>query len=71
MVALDCNKTPKKIANVKKTVFLIAAIFFVSVILFFISLSRKMDFTGVSHLKGRTAAIIFDAFKDVFRFYLQ
>ena len=38
---------------------------------FFISMSRKIDFTGVSHLKGRTAAIIFDVFKAIFRFYLQ
>ena len=34
-------------------------------------MSRKIDFTGVSHLKGRTAEIIFDAFKAIFRFYLQ
>ena len=32
---------------------------------------RKTDFVGVSHLKGRTAAIILYAFKAVFRFYLQ
>ena len=30
-----------------------------------------IDFTGVSHLKGRTVAIIFDAFKAVFMFYIQ
>ena len=70
MVASDCIKVTKGIANLKKTVFLTADIFFVNRILFFISLSRKMDFTGVSHLKGRTAEIIFDAFKDVFRFYI-
>ena len=46
-------------------------IFFVNRIPFFISLSRKIDFTGVSHLKGQTAAIIFDAFKAILRFYLQ
>ena len=65
MVALDFIKIPKEIANLKKTVFLTAAIFFVNGIPFFISQSRKIDFTGVSRLKGRTAAIIFDAFKDI------
>ena len=65
MVASDCIKIPKEIPNIKKTVFLTAAIFFVNGILFFISLNRKIDFTGVSCLKGWTAAIIFDAFKDI------
>ena len=65
VVASDCIKIPKEIANLKKTVFLTAAIFFVNRILFFISMSRKIDFTGVSRLKGLTAAIIFDASKDI------
>ena len=65
VVASDCIKIPKEIANLKKTVFLTAAIFFVNGIPFFISLSRTIDFTGVSCLKGRTSAIIFDAFKDI------
>ena len=64
-------KNPKEIANLKKTVFLTTEIFFVNGIPFFISTSRKIEFTGVSHLKGRMAAIIFDAFKAIFRFYLQ
>ena len=71
MVALDCIKIPKDISNLKKAVFLTAEIFFVNRVPFFIYLYRKMDFTGVSHLKGWTAEIIFDAFKDIFRFYLQ
>ena len=71
MVDLDRMKIPKEIANLKKTVFLTADICFVNRIPFFISLSRKIDFTEVSHLKGRTTAIIFNAFKDNFRFYLQ
>ena len=71
MVALDCINIPRDIANLKKTVFLTAEIFFVNGITFFIYPSRKNDFTGVSHLKGRTAAIIFDAFKAIFRLYLQ
>ena len=71
MVASDCIKTPKEIADLNKTVFLTADIFFVNGIPFLISLSRKIDYTGVSHLKGRTSAIIFDAFKAIFKFYLQ
>ena len=67
----DCIKIPKEIANLKKTVYLTADIFFVNGITLFISLSRRFYFTGVSHLKGRTAAIVFDAFKDIFIFYLQ
>ena len=46
-------------------------ILFVNRIPFFVSLGVKIDFTGVSHLEGRTAAIIFDAFKAILRFYLQ
>ena len=70
-VASDRIKITKEIANLKKIVFLTADIFFVNGIPFFISLSRKIDFIWVSHLKGRTEAIIFDAFKDIFMFYLQ
>ena len=71
MLVLDRIKIPKDIANLKKTVFLTADIFFFNGMLLFIFLSRKFYFTGVSRLKGRTAAIIFYAFKDIFRFYLQ
>ena len=40
VLALDCINIPKEIANIKKTVFLTADIFFVNRIPFFISLSR-------------------------------
>ena len=65
MVASDRIKIPKEIVNLKKTVFLTAGIFFVIRILLFISLIRNIDFSGVSHLIGRTEAIIFDDFKDM------
>ena len=71
VVALDRIKITKAIANLKKTVFLTAYIFFVNGIPFFISLSRKIYFTGVSHLKGRTVVTIFYAVRAVFIFYLQ
>ena len=68
---MDRIKIPKEIANIKKTVFFTAGVFFVNRIPFFVSLSRKIDFTGVSRLKVRTVEIIFDAFKAVFRLYIQ
>ena len=71
VVASDCIKIPKDIANLNKTLFLTADICFVNRIPFFISLIRRIDFTGVIYLKGRTAAIIFDVFKAIFRFYFQ
>ena len=71
VAASDRIKIPKDISNLKKTVFLTTDILFVNRILLFVSLSRKLDFTGVSCLKGRTEAIKFDAFKAIFRFYLQ
>ena len=67
----DCINIPKEIANLNKTVFLTARISFVNGIPFFIYLSRKIDFIGVVHQKGNTAAIIFYAFKYIFIFYLQ
>ena len=63
LVTSDCIKIPKEIANLKNTVFLTAGIFFVNGIPLFISLSIKMDFTGVSHLKRSTEAIISDALR--------
>ena len=71
VVASYCIKIPKGIANLKKTVFFITEILFVNRIPLFISLSIKMDSTGVIHLKRRTAALILDAFKANFRIYLQ
>ena len=53
VVASDCIKIPKNIDNIKKTVFFTAEIFFVNIIPFFISLSRKIDFTGMSHPKRK------------------
>ena len=71
LVASDLIEIPKDITYLKKKVFLTADIFFVNGIPFFMSLRRKIDFRGMSHLKRRTAEIIFDAFKAIFRLYLQ
>ena len=46
-------------------------IFFVNGIPFFHSLSRKIYFTGVSHLPGRSKKQIFQAFKELFIFYIR
>ena len=45
VVASDCIKIVKEIDNLKRTVFLTNDTFFVNGIPFFISLSRKIDFT--------------------------
>ena len=71
VLASDLIKITKYIANLKNSVFLTAAVSFVRGIPLFISMSRKIDFTGVSHLKVRRAAIISDAPKAIFRLYLQ
>ena len=46
-------------------------IFFVNGIPFFITLSRKIDFTSVSHLANRKIKSIFTAFSELYRYYIQ
>jgi hypothetical protein len=46
-------------------------IFFVNNIPFFLTLSRKICFTAVNHLKDRTVPQIFKYFKEMFQYYLQ
>ena len=38
---------------------------------FFITLSRKIDFLGISHLPGRKIHNIFQACKILYRYYLR
>ena len=58
-------KVPKEFMNFHKEVFLTVDLFFVNKIIFFLTLSRKIDFTAVNHLKTRTARDMFAAFKEV------
>jgi hypothetical protein len=46
-------------------------IFFVNQILFFITLSRNICFTMVTHLANRKVVNIFKAFKGIFIYFLQ
>ena len=46
-------------------------VFFVNKILFFITLSHKIDFTATAHLKDRKIKTIFLAFLAVYKFYLR
>ena len=48
-----------------------ADIFFVNKIPSFLTLSRKICFTAVNHLANRTVPEIFEAFKEIYQYYLQ
>mmetsp|Transcript_36183 Transcript_36183/g.51177 ORF Transcript_36183/g.51177 Transcript_36183/m.51177 type:complete len:412 (+) Transcript_36183:1053-2288(+) len=60
---------PKELEKFQKDVFMTADIFFVNGIPFFLTLSRKLDFTAVTHLKNRNISSIFTAFKPIYGFY--
>jgi len=70
-VAKDFVKVPTELYKLHKEVFLTADIFFVNKIPFFLTLSRKICFTGVTHLANRTVPEIFKAFKEIYQYYLQ
>ena len=44
-------------------------IFFVAKIPFFLTLSRKIDFTSATHLVNRKLESVYNAFKEVYAFY--
>ena len=60
---------PKGLLKFRHNVFLTADIVFVNGIPFFLTLSRKLDFTAVSHLSTRKISNVFKAFKSVYQFY--
>ena len=64
-------KIPRELEKLKKSVLIVMYILFVNGIPFFLSLSRKIYFTGVSHLPGRSKKQIFRAFKELFIFYIR
>jgi hypothetical protein len=70
-VARDYVKVPHELLKLHKEVFMIVDIFFVNKIPFFLSLSRKICFTTVSHLSNRTVPQIFKAFREIYQYYLQ
>ena len=64
-------KVPTEYLKLGKEVYLTCDMFFVNKIPFFITLSRKIDFTATAHLKYRKIKTIFLAFLEVYKFYLR
>ena len=64
-------KVPREFLNLHREVYLTVDLFFVNKIIFFLTLSRKIDYTSVTHLSSRKIAKIFKAFKALYKFYLQ
>jgi hypothetical protein len=62
---------PKEIREIHKEVTLSMDIFFVNQIPFFVTLSRSLYFTTVTHLPNRSLGEIFKALKGIFYYYLQ
>jgi hypothetical protein len=62
---------PKEIRELHKEMTLTINIFFVNQIPFFVTLSRVLYFTTVTHLPNRSLGEIFKALKGIFYYYLQ
>ena len=71
VVKRDLVKVPKELMKLHKDLYLMADIFFVSNIPLFLTLSRRILFTAVHHFVNRTVPQIFNAFKEIFTYYLQ
>ena len=70
-VAMNLVKIPKELLKLHKEVFLMADIFFVNKIPFFLTLSHMIYFMAVNHLTNRTMSKIFKAFKEIYQYYLH
>jgi hypothetical protein len=70
-VIKDLVKVPKEFIKLHKDVTLTMDIFFVNGIPFFVTLSRVIYFTGVSHLADRKVDSILKAFKEIYVYYLH
>ncbi len=70
-VKTDIVSIPKEIRELHKEVTLTINIFFVNKIPFFLTLSRVLYFTTVTHLPNRSLDQIFKALKGIFYYYLQ
>ncbi len=67
----DTVSIPKEIRELHKEVTLTIDIFFVNSIPFFITMSRAIYFTMVTHLPDQSLGEIFKALKGIFYYYLQ
>ncbi len=70
-IKTDIVSIPKEIREHQKEVTLTINIFFMNEILFFLTLSRVLYFTTVTHLPNRSLDQIFKALKGIFYYYLQ
>jgi hypothetical protein len=70
-IKTDIVSIPKEIRELHKEVTLTIDIFFVNKIPFFLTLSRVLYFTTVTHLPDRSLDQIFKALKGIFYYYLQ
>jgi hypothetical protein len=70
-VTSDFVKVPKAILDAHKDVYLTADIFFVNQIPFFLTVSRNICFTTVTHLADRKAPTVFKAYKGIHAMYLK
>ena len=62
-------KIPKEILDKHRNVYLTADIFFVNQVIFFLSYSRKINYTGVENLTDRKTQTIFQAFVAIYKVY--
>ena len=67
----DLIRVPKEISKINKYISLTRDIFFVNKIPFLITLSRKIDFTAISHLPTQIARYIFKSFWSIYVLYLK
>jgi len=70
-VQTDMIKVPTEIRELHRFVTLSIDVFFVNKVPFFITLSRKICFSTVTHLANRKIPTIFAALKSIFMYYLQ
>ncbi len=70
-IKTDIVSIPKEILELHKEVTLKINIFFVNKIPFFLTLSRVLYFTTVTHLPDSSLDQIFKALKGIFYYYLQ
>ena len=70
-VTTDMVEVPKEIRELHRIVTISFDIFFINKIPFFLTLSRKICFSTVTHLANRKIRTIFASFKSIFFYYLQ
>ncbi len=70
-IKTDIVSIPKEICELHKEVTFMINIFFMNKIPFFLTLSRVLYFTTVTHLPDKSLDQIFKALKGIFFYYLQ